>query len=407
MRRLATLLALVAASAALSAGAAPAGAASRMEIAVQDDPVFVQLDYYDRERALVQARRLGVTRIRANLVWATLNGAQARGQTPPARPAYDWSRHDALIDAAARHGIRVQLTITGPAPAWATSNRRVGVFGPRADAFGEFARAAALHFRGRADRYSIWNEPNLAAWIQPFDLSAAIYRELFRAAYTQIKRVDRRAQVLIGETNPYAIRERSIAPLQWLRDVTCTTPVGRRSAGRQRGAARLRRAPCTRLVADGYAHHPYDYRHRPDYRWPGVDNATLGSLDRMRSTLAGLARVRALTNPRGRALDLYLTEYGYFAPTGRYPAGEDARRTYLPRAYAIAQRTPGVRQMLQYTLVTPPAGYPGDFFDMSLVTLAGEELAPYRSLARWVRSAGRRRGVVLPRGPIALPPPGP
>ena len=31
-----------------------------------------------------------------------------------------------------RHGMRVQLTLTGPGPAWAMYDRHLGVFGPKA-----------------------------------------------------------------------------------------------------------------------------------------------------------------------------------------------------------------------------------------------------------------------------------
>jgi len=44
-----------------------AHAAKGMEVALEDDPVFVNQYYYDRKRALQQAQQLGVSRIRVNL----------------------------------------------------------------------------------------------------------------------------------------------------------------------------------------------------------------------------------------------------------------------------------------------------------------------------------------------------
>jgi hypothetical protein len=420
VRRLTSVLAALVA---LGVAAPAAPAAPRMELAVQDDPVFVSEAYYDRERALQQAHDLGITRIRANVGWsnAVRGGDQA---VVPRPPSYDWARYDSLIDAAARYGIRVQLTLTGPAPAFATANRKVGAYGPKAAHFGDFARAAATHFKGRVDRYSIWNEPNYISWLEPHGIAAALYRELYESAYKQIKRADPAAKVLIGETAPYAIRKRAIAPLEFLRDVACATG-GKPGAGAGSGldpgvdpnadAARVRKAqsrpqvpkltrgPCKPLRADGYAHHPYDYRNRPNFAYRGADNATLGSLGRLTGTLQALAKIRALTTPTGKALPVYLTEYGYFQ-SGKYALGDSARSAYLKKAYTMAQRDKSVMQMLQFTFVTPPLSFPGGYFDLSLVRPDGSTTLPYESLRSWAQTAGGRGQVALPGTALQLPP---
>jgi hypothetical protein len=418
---------LLVAIAMLLVGAQSAQAAKGMEIAVQDDPVFLSQAYYDRERALQQARDMGATRIRVNMLWANVvNGPDEKTQPSPL--VYNWAPYDSLIDAAARYGIRVQLTLTGPAPAFATYNRRNGVYGPRPVAYAAFARAAATHFKGRVDRYSIWNETNYVSWMQPFAKAPALYRELYEAAYKQIKRADKRALVLIGETAPYAINRRAIAPLEFLRDITCAT--GAKSGGdsgsgaldpgvdpeaedarsaRVRAAQsrsrppKLTRGPCKPLRADGYAHHPYDYRHKPDYAYRGADNATLGSLDRLTGTLQSLAKIRALTTPRGKQLPVYLTEYGYFQ-SGKYALGDAVRSNYLRQAFTIAQRDRNVMQMLQFTLVTPPENFPGGYFDLSLIRQDGSATQPYDSLRSWAATAGKRGQIKLPGAPLPLPP---
>src|SRR5687767_455082 len=48
---------------------ASAQAAKGMEVAVFDDPVFLAKHYYDRDRALQNARELGVTRMRVFVNW--------------------------------------------------------------------------------------------------------------------------------------------------------------------------------------------------------------------------------------------------------------------------------------------------------------------------------------------------
>ena len=376
-----------------------AGAARRMEVALSDDAVFLDQAYYQRDRGFEQARALGVTRMRVVLTWSTVLGDQAKRTTPPEHPEYYLGRYDRLIDRAAAAGIRVQLILTGPAPAFATADRRSGVNHPDARLFGDFARAVAAHFKGRVDRYSVWNEANYKAWLAPLGESPTIYRALYLAGYSAIKSVDRHAAVLIGETAPFALRGRSLAPLDFLRRAACVT----RRYKTDKTCARALPAPGGALRADGYAHHPYDFLHPPDYRYKGRDNVTIGTLGRLTAALDRLRAARALIGPRRRPLALYLTEFGYFQ-AGRRRISESRQAKYLPRAFAIAQRNPRVREMLQYGLVVPPSDQPGAYFQLGIVALDGTPRKPFQTLQSWSRSAMRKRRVARPGGPIALPP---
>src|SRR5204862_3578728 len=126
---------------------------------------------------------LGVTWLRLNVLWAGAAGRTAPQRTPPTHPAYDWSPWDDAVTAARAHGLNVEMALTGPAPAWATGDGRVGPNRPDPARFAEFARAAALHFRGLVHRYSIWNEPNYAAWLSPLRAAPAVYRRLSTAGW--------------------------------------------------------------------------------------------------------------------------------------------------------------------------------------------------------------------------------
>ena len=95
-------------------------------------------------------------------------------------------------------------------------------------------RTVAAHFKGRVDRYAIWNEPNLSAWLAPSSTSPAQYRSLYKTAYTAIKTVDPKAKVLFGELAPNR-DGRTIAPLQ--------VPQGRGAQERQAEGRRPRAAP--------------------------------------------------------------------------------------------------------------------------------------------------------------------
>ena len=59
---------------------APANASRTMEIGLQDDAVFLGNSPLPREEAFVHAKALGVTKIRANMLWSrVLRGKQQPG----------------------------------------------------------------------------------------------------------------------------------------------------------------------------------------------------------------------------------------------------------------------------------------------------------------------------------------
>ena len=346
--------------------------AQNMEVAVQDDPLFVGNNYYGRAKGLRHARQLGATRIRVNLSWTSvMPSKQARARRKPRRVRYDWSSYDALVARTAGSDIRVQLALVGPAPAWATGNRRIGPYKVKPKEFGAFARAASEHFRGNVDRYSIWNEPNYVGWLAPLSSAPRTYRSMYVEGWNAIKAVDPNAMVLIAETSPYAIRRRATAPLAFLRKMTC--------ANRNFTSAR-----CGGLVTDGYAHHPYDFDHPPSYKYPGSDNATISTLSRLTGALDRLAAAGGLRTPGGGAPDLYLTEYGYFR-SGKRRVSESKRARYLVQGFEIAQRNPRVRQMLQYLIAQPAKKY--RFFDTSIVSNRGRTSKTFKALQRWAKRA--------------------
>jgi hypothetical protein len=351
-----------------------AHAAKGMALAVQDDSIFViqlpRVGY--RAKGLKLATQLHASWIRANVQWDYVVGRAAKKRKEPKRISYNWTGYDALIDAAAARGIQVQLALTGPGPAWATGDHKVGPVKPRAAPFKRFARAAAEHFKGRVTRYSIWNEPNYVGWIAPLASAARVYRGLYVAGYAAIKAADPSAQVLIAETAPYAIPKRATAPLAFLRGVTCATPSYTKAAN------------CGTLKADGYAHHPYDFKHAPTFRYPGADNVTLATLSRLTSALAKLRKAKLLTTPSGGVPDLYLTEYGYFS-SGKFKVSQAKQGSYLVQAFKLAQRNPRVRELLQYVLVQPSSKF--RFFDTSIATRAARPTAAFSKLAAWAKQA--------------------
>ncbi len=342
-----------------------------MEIGLQDDAVFLYQHYYDRDLALDQARQLGVTRLRVNVLWNRAAAAQERQRIAPAQVIYNWAPCDSIVDAAAARGIKVQMTISGPAPAWANGKHRSrvhdGAYKPGARLFGQFAHDVALHFKGRVDRYSIWNEPNWPGWLAPYKSAPRLYAGLYRAGYAAVKRVDPSAKVLFGELAPQGRRGKSLAPLAFLRKVT-------------------RHA---HFKADGLAHHPYAFNVSPSSRKGGKDDVTMGTLGRLTKLLRGLARSHKLRTPHGGSLPVYLTEFGYFA---RGPRALPVRRraAYLRKGFQIALHTPSVREMTQYTLVSPPKR---SDWDTSLVKGTGAPSTVFKTLSSWALGALRVGGI--------------
>jgi hypothetical protein len=374
------------------AGAVPARAAPGLEVALQDDAVFVDQYWYGRAAALDRAQQLDVTWIRANVIWAeALPHGQAARRKRPRGLRWDFRRWDALIDAAAERGIRVELTLTGPAPAWATGNHQIGPNAPSIAAWRQFVHRAVAHFRGRVSRYTIWNEPNYVGWLQPSREAPYLYRRLYLAAWSQIHRVDPSARVLIGETSPYAIGHKAWSPLGFLRAASCVD-----------GRFRRLRGCHGKLVADGYAQHPYNYENPPTYRYPGRDNVTIGTLRRLTAELDHLRRVRALATRNGRPMPLYLTEFGYFT-FGYRRQPEPRRARYEAQAFRIAQRNPRVRQLLQYQLVEPPPDSSQAFWKTYLIRFNGHLRETFLTLLSWTRDAAAAGRIARSNGPIALP----
>jgi hypothetical protein len=367
----------------------PAAHAARgMEIGVQDDAQFLSSSDTTRAAAFAHARALGAGALRANVPWA-------RVATAPG--AYDLSAYDRLVDEAALNGMRVQLTLAGPAPAWATADHQVSSDHPDPAAFAQFAGTVAARYAGRVRALSIWNEPNWHNLLKPERIcgrvkvkvkakgkgkgkhkahkarakkrkvcvktSARVYRGLYTAGYAAIKAAAPGMPVWMGETNPYVNRRnQSTAPLAWLRQLACADPVVKGCKGV--------------LRADGYAHHPYAFDRSPTAKRSGRDNVTIANLGALSKALKKLRK-----RIRIKGGSIYLTEFAYYS-SGPNAKPEKKRAKWTRKAFEIALKAPKVRQLLYYQLIDPPVS---EAWRTGLIGASGKAHPAYGALVGFAK----------------------
>jgi len=378
------LAALVTLSALPALSAAPAEAGKRMEAALQDEGVFLFGQNYDRNTALAAARSMGITTLRMNILWwQAVPRAQQNQTSVPSDINYNFAVWDSAIAAAKRYGIKTQLDLTGDPPAWACGNKKVPYecdgYKPNVRLWKGFVKAAAKHFKGDVKRYSIWNEPNWYTWLSPHDEAPLLYRELYRAGYDAIKGVDPGAEVVMGELAPHFQKNISTPPLQFIREMVCVNKKLKRIKGAKK------KCGTEPLKLDAFSTHPYDFTNKPTKRRKNPDELTMANIRRLPKLLNKL-RKKGLIEPVKKRFPIYLTEFGYFVG-GRRGVSETKRAQWIVQAWQLAQENRRVKQMIHYTLVSPPASSPSAYFDMGLIAQNGVRRASYFALQNWIQQA--------------------
>src|SRR3954452_22254716 len=121
-----------------------AHAATGMEVAVQDDPALFAGIYSTPQTALNLAERLKASKVKVNVIWSYVVGRKAaKARKRPKKIKYNWSGYDLLVGNAAFCGMKAQLVLPGPAPAWPTGTPTTGADSTKASLFKAFASAAA------------------------------------------------------------------------------------------------------------------------------------------------------------------------------------------------------------------------------------------------------------------------
>jgi hypothetical protein len=385
--RIAMLVALIA----LTAAPAAASASMTQQSMIMDDNRLLYRGDEVTDRTLNELKALGVDAIRVSLPWRLIAPAPDSPRRPQSlrdhadMSQYDpraFNNHDHLFRVARRLGIDVLVNIGGPAPLWASQRRNGKVvnakYKPSPSAFGKFVQMIGRRYDGtrndedqggaslpRIAAWSIWNEPNQGGHLQPqwrrtprgrwLPESPRLYRNLYRAAVAGLRASGHGGDIiLLGETAPRGLNARgqtkSIRPVAFLASLLCIDPVTLRAL---RGRA-ARDAACDfarrgRLVASGFAHHPYSVTAPPTQTDPHPLNITMADRDRLTRLLDAAAATRRLT----ARLPLWYTENGWQTnPPDPTPRGIplDRQAHYIALAERQSAADPRVVALTQFLL---------------------------------------------------------
>ena len=353
---------------------ASAAAAPNAHVSIMDDQLLLNEQDPDRlDRHMRRFRSLGVDRVRVSAFWDQIAPRPGRRRKPQFDASYsgEGTRYhfpnlDRVVAAAVRNDLELLISITTPAPLWATGDpaRKDGTWKPKPAEFAMFASAVAKRYGHWADQFAVLNEPNQPGWLKPQTdrrgpYAPHHYRRLVRAAFPAI-RAATGATILVGELASSGSRNRgpgsAIRPLAFLRGFGCVSRSFRRlDSGRCRG---FRPAQ-----ADAFGHHPYQFFSHPSRRSRHRDDAAIGDGRRLLRHLDRLVRRGRLVSARGRRLDVHYTEFGYQTDPPDPFAGIPLRRQsrWLQEAAHVAWRTPRVRSINQFRLTDGPV-FPGGGF---------------------------------------------
>lgn len=365
LRRVAALVAgLLGALCLLLGAAAPAGASSAAEVSIIDDVLLLGAPQAEIDRNMALFASLGVDRLRVSAFWNQLAPATDSSQKPvgfdasnPADPGYSWDPLDRVVTSAARNGLRVMISISTPAPLWATGSGAEPnkVLRPDPAEFGAFTQAVVSRYAPLVDHWGISNEPNQGVWLQPQSnrgglVAPHLYRELVQASYPRIKAADPADSVaLVGELAASGVDKRgaraSIRPLRFLRAMACVDKRYRPiRSGRCKGFSPI--------PLDAIGHHPYQLLLAPTLRSRSRDDAAIGDGRRLLKVIDRLVRVGAFKPSAGRRPNVFYTEFGYQTNPPDPFAGVSLRTQsrYLQQAAHLAYRTPRVLGFNQFRL---------------------------------------------------------
>ncbi len=357
---------------------------------IQDDRLIQQTDPLQR---IVLMANAGASIVRVDVRWDLIATARPANPADPADPAYNWSKYDAIVDAAQANHVELMFTVYGT-PSWAvdtaiySGDPQYGTrsFAPANPAdFGQFARALAARYAPRGvKKWEGWNEPNIVIFLQPqwkrqgnnwVYASPGIYSGLQKEFYAGIKAVDATAVVAGAVTAPAGDRCQLATPACGADRVNRVIPME---------FVKALNAPELRPPMDIVSHHPYPVRQRPSGATP--PNRNFSDLYNME------AMTKAIDSTYLKGKKLWVTEYGFAtAKVKEYKivvslAGQAAA---MGDAYWRLRTNPRVTIGIYYALQDHPNWRSG------LLTQTGSRKLGYIAHAMPLFAAPNRRNTVL------------
>jgi hypothetical protein len=390
-----------------------AASASKTQLQMFQDGGQLQAD---PAGTLARFRALGANAIRVVVFWyqiAPHPGAKKMPKfnptDPNAYPRANWTMWDTIVRDAAADGIKVDFTLAGGSPAWASGRGAPSDFlhnghwawKPNANQYGQFVQAMGKRYSGtfkpkgkstplpRVSMWALWNEPNFGQDLGPQAINGSqtptapgMYRNLVNAGYNALKKTGHsRDTILIGEFaamgatphKPTHLWPQGLPgnggqsqPLPFIRTLYCVdsnyhqlrgsaaTSVG---CPADAAGSRTFRAKNPGLFnVTGFGDHPYAQSGSPITDGVGPNYAAFPDLPNMARVLDRVNRA----NGSGKQYPIYNDEYGYITNP---PYPKSSRHNYVSPATAayyinwaeyLSWKNPRIASYMQYLLLDPP-----------------------------------------------------
>lgn len=141
-----------------------------------------EVEGWKQEKTLEMARAAGIGWIKQQFSWEEIE--------PQRKGAFEWAKHDRIVDLAERYGMQVIARLDRP-PDWTRQDNGFKTRPPDDfEDYGDFVYEVVRRYRGRVRYVQIWNEPNLSAEWGFQRVDAVAYTRLLEVAYRRAKEAD-------------------------------------------------------------------------------------------------------------------------------------------------------------------------------------------------------------------------
>jgi hypothetical protein len=386
----------------LAVAASASGAQKARVVLAASGPMETGVDYIslstpeETQTELERIRAAGAKYVRIGVSWSNIAPAgktqsdtfpyQEQPNTMPADfdprdpndPKYNWSALDNEVELATNAGLQPLLEIQS-APIWAegtpsTRPDTPGGYKPNAAALGKFATAIATRYNGaehpRVTYWSIWNEPNLRAFLSPQTVgrkaySPALYRSMLNAAADAIHAVNRNNIVIAGETSPFG-GGYGTKPLTFMEKVLC---ISEKKVKKNKTVRYVYKSSCkARAKFDAWAHHPYT-EGAPTRRARIRGDVSLGDMGDMRAALNTAIRVKHVVSTK--RVRLWVTEFSWDSKPPD-PKGVPAKLEARWVAETMYRLWKSGTSLLTWYLIRDQPFEPGSYYQSGLYYISGD-----------------------------------